>query len=292
MLLPLLHAASGPYHFHWNPHADVVLFCIVLELGYLYVVTQLRELVSDAGRVRRSQVALFTAGVVSIYAVAGTPVHDLSEQYLLSFHMFQHSVFVLISAALLLAGIPVWVWQALFRVKGVLPVARVLTHPIVAFSIFNALLLLTHLPPAVDLSLRHHWFHFWVHAALLSSAMLMWWPVLSEVPELPRLSAPLQMAYLFLQSLLPSVLSSFITFADGAVYPFYEQAPRTWGLSAQADQQIGGGLMKLMGSVILWALIAWVFFKWYAREDAAAQEPHWDEVHEELEMMGLTRKQR
>ncbi len=240
-MLPLLHAASGPYDFHWNPHADVVLLCIAMELGYLYAVTQLRDLFSDAGRVRRSQVALFTAGVVAVYAVAGTPVHDLSEQYLLSFHMFQHTIFVLVAAPLLLAGVPVWMWQALLRVKGVLAVARVLTHPIVAFSIFNALLLLTHLPPIVDLALRNHWFHFWVHAALLSSAMLMWWPVLSEVPELPHLAAPLQMAYLFMQSLLPMVLSSFITFADGAVYSFYEQAPRTWGLSPEADQQSAAG---------------------------------------------------
>ena len=179
-MLPLLHAATGPYRFHWNAHTDVVLLCIIMELGYLYVVTQLRELVSDAGRVRRSQIALFSAGVLWIYAVAGTPVHDLSEQYLLSFHMFQHTVFVLVAAPLLLAGIPVWVWQALFRVKGVFPVARVLTHPIVAFSIFNGLLLVTHLPPIVNYALYHHWFHFWVHAALLSTAMLMWWPVISD----------------------------------------------------------------------------------------------------------------
>jgi hypothetical protein len=46
--------------------------------------------------------------------------------------------------------------------------------------------------------------------------------------------------------------------------------------------------MKLMGSVILWAFIAAVFFKWYAREQADTKEPHWDEVREELELMGLT----
>ena len=287
MLLPLLHAATGPYQFSWHVHPDVVLLCIMVEAAYLYAVTQLRDLVSDAGRVRRRQVAYFSAGVLCIYLVAGTPVHDLSEQYLLSFHMFQHSVFVLIAAPLLLAGIPVWMWQTLLRVRGMLPVARVLTHPLVAFSLFNALLLITHLPFMVNASLNHHVLHFWVHAALLVSAMIMWWPVLSEVPELPHVSAPLQMAYLFLQSLLPSVMSSFITFADSTVYSFYDRAPRTWGLTAVDDQQIGGGLMKLMGSVILWSFIGVVFFRWYAREERASQEPKWDDVHEELELMGL-----
>lgn len=286
----LLHTATGPYHFHWSIHPDVVLLCIVLQVGYMYTVTQLRDLVSDAGRVRRSQVALFTSGVLALYIGAGTPIHDISEQYLLSFHMLQHSIFTLAVAPLLLAGIPAWVWQALLRQRGVLPVAKVLTHPVVAFSAFNGLFLITHMPFAVDYALYHHWFHFLVHAALVGTAMLMWWPVLSVVPELPRLSAPLQMSYLFVQSILPTVVAAFITFAEGAVYPFYERAPRMWSLTAETDQQIAGGIMKLIGSLVLWGFIAVVFFQWYNREQAAEQEPHWNEVEEELHELGLTRE--
>jgi len=286
----LLHIANGPYRFHWSIHPDVVLLCIFLEVGYLYVVTQLRDLVSDAGRVRRSQVVLFSSGVVMLYIAAGTPIHDISEQYLLSVHMLQHSLFTLAVAPLLLAGIPAWIWQALLRQRGMLPVGRVLTHPIVAFALFNATLLITHMPFAVDYALYHHWFHFLVHAVLVATAMLMWWPALSVVPELPRLSAPLRMAYLFVQSLLPSVMAAFITFADSAVYPFYERSPRMWGLSAVADQQIAGGIMKLFGSLILWGFIAVVFFQWYNREEAADKEPRWDEVEQELRELGLTQK--
>lgn len=292
MLLPLLHAATGPYQFHWTLHPDVVLFCILLEAAYLYAITQLRDLMSDAGRVRRKQVVLFSAGVASIYLVAGTPVHEISEQYLLSMHMFQHTVFTLIAAPLLLAGVPVWLWQALLRQRGVMPIARRLVHPVVAFGMFNLLMVLTHLPASLDYSLNHHWFHFFVHALLTGSAILMWWPILSSVPELPRLTAPLQMMYLFLQSLIPTVIAAFVTFADGAVYSFYEQAPRTWGLSAEADQQIAGGIMKLIGSAILWTFIGIAFFQWYAREQNQTQEPRWDEVEEELQALGLTDAQK
>ena len=292
MLLPFLHTASGPYQFHWALHADVVLFCVFLEAGYLYAITQLRDVVSDAGRVRRKQVLLFTSGVAAIYFVAGTPVHDLSEQYLLSMHMIQHTVFTLVAAPLLLAGIPAWLWQALLRQRGIMPIARRLVNPVVAFGLFNLLMVMTHLPNAVDYSLNHHWFHFVVHAALTVSAMLMWWPILSSVPELPRLTAPLRMAYLFLQSLIPTVIAAFVTFADGVVYPFYERAPRIWGLSAEADQQIAGGMMKLIGSLILWTFIAIAFFEWYAREQNQGQEPRWDEVEEELHHLGLTDAQK
>lgn len=288
LALPLLHIATGPYQFHWNLHPDVILLCIFVEISYLYAVTQLRNALSDAGRVRRSQVLMFSAGVLAIYLVAGTPVHEISEQYLLSAHMVQHTVFTVVAAPLLLAGIPAWVWQALLRPPGIMPVARKLVHPVVAFTLFNAVTVLTHLPATVDYSLNHHWFHFTVHAVLVVSAMIMWWPILSNVPELPGISAPLQMAYLFLQSIVPTVIAAFVSFADSAVYSFYASAPRMWSLTAVEDQQLAGGLMKLMGSLIYWGLIAAVFFKWYAREQADDREPHWDDVEEELAQIGLT----
>jgi putative membrane protein len=127
-----------------------------------------------------------------------------------------------------------------------------------------------------------------VHAALVSSAMIMWWPILSNVPELPRLSAPLRMAYLFLQSIIPTVVAAIISFSDTPVYSFYATAPRMWGLSAVEDQQLAGGIMKLIGSLVFWGMITFVFFEWYARDKKENQEPHWDDVEEELTNLGLT----
>lgn len=292
-MFALLHAAQGPYEFHWDVHGDVILFCIFLQAGYLYAVTQLRPMVSDAGRVRRRQIMLFTAGVLSIYLVSGTPVHEISEQYLLSAHMFQHAVYSLVAAPLLLAGIPGWLWQAAFRRRAVFLAARYAFHPLVAFSAFNAVLVASHLPPVVDLALNQHWFHFGVHAVIVVTAIMMWWPVLSEVPELPRLTAPLAIAYLFLQSVLPAVVASFVTFANGAVYEFYGNAPRIWGLSAVEDQQIGGGIMKIMGTLILWSFMTIIFFRWYDRDQKQPEEAEmWEGVQQELRALGLNPRER
>ena len=288
----LLHAGTTTNWWHWHLHADVVLLCVFLETAYLYAVTQLRASVSDAGRVRRTQIMRFSAGVLVIYLAAGTPMHDVSENYLLSAHMMQHSLFTLVAAPLLLSGIPGWLWQVPLRWRGVLPVARVVVHPIVILGVVNGVLLITHLPFAMDFALNHHPFHLVVHILLVATALLLWWPILSDVPELPRYSYPLQMAYLFVQSLIPSVLPSFITFADSPVYSFYEQAPRLWGLGVVTDQQLAGGLMKGMGSLILWSFIGVAFFRWYNREMAQEQEPRWTEVQEELDRMGLSSKQR
>ena len=287
--MTLLHI-GGYQWLDWHPHPDVVLLCLLLEGAYLFAVAQLRQRISDAGRVKRSQVVVFSLGVLTLYLAGGSPIHDLAENYLLSVHMFQHLLFTLVATPLLLAGTPAWLWQALLRGPAVMAAARFLARPLVALALFNAVLVLTHLPPVVDLALRQHGFHLFVHMVLVASALVMWWPILSPLSELPRLSYPFQMGYLFLQSLLPSVIASFVTFADRVVYPFYGEAPRIWGLSAIEDQQIAGGVMKVLGSLILWTFIAVAFFKWYSREEAEARPPRWAEIEEELDRIGLTKK--
>ncbi len=280
---------GGVWWLDWHLHPDVILVCAALLGAYFYAVYYLRPHISDAGRVKRSQVLYFTLGVLTLYLAAGSPIHDLSEQYLLSVHMIQHLLFTLVAPPLLLAGVPAWVWQALLRSPRVLAAARVAVNPLVAFGVFNFLIVVTHLPHVVDYALTEHWFHFLVHAALVVSATAMWWPVMSNVPELPRLSYPLQMGYLFVQSLLPAVIGSFLTFSRTAAYEFYERAPRIWGIDAVEDQQMGALVMKLLGSIILWSFIAVAFFKWYAREEAESKGPAWSEVEEELKELGLTR---
>ena len=287
-MLTLLHVGvGGPRWLDWSIHLDMIALVIVLAEAYRYAVVTLRPRVSDAGKVKRRQVLLFAGGLLALVVAGGTPLHNLSEQYLLSAHMLQHLIFTLVAAPLLVAGTPAWLWRYLFCSPRVLPVARFFTKPLVAFAIFNGLVLFTHLPPTVDLALRVSAFHFAVHVALVLSAMLMWWPVLSPLEELPPLSAPLQMGYLFLQSLLPSVMASFITFADRPVYPFYRNAPRLWDISPIADQQIAGGIMKLLGSIILWSVMTVVFFRWYNREQTESQEPRWKEIEAELKELGI-----
>lgn len=269
----------------------MLLLCLALAAAYYYVVVRLRERISDAGRVRRSQVVTFSLGILMIYAAAGSPMHELADTYLASAHMLQHILLMLAAAPLLLAGTPVWVWQALLRKPEVMRVARILTHPVMALAVFNAVFLLTHLPTAVDAQLQHGWFHLLVHASQVGAGLLLWWPILSNVPELPRLSYPVQMGYLFVQSLLPMVFASFIIFADSVFYSYYETAPRLWNISPIDDQQVAGLIMKLLGSVILWVFIAVAFFRWYQEEQSKeAQGLHWDEVAEELEELGLTRR--
>ena len=48
--------------------------------------------------------------------------------------------------------------------------------------------LVTHLPSVLDLQVNNAAFHLSVHVVQVWAGVLMWWQVLSLVPELPRLS--------------------------------------------------------------------------------------------------------
>jgi hypothetical protein len=50
------------------------------------------------------------------------------------------------------------------------------------------------------------------------------------------------------------------------LYPFYSDAPRVWGLTPQADQQLGGLIMWVMGGFYLLLVYSAIFFAWARAE--------------------------
>ena len=122
------------------------------------------------------------------------------------------------------------------------------------------------MPALYNLSVTVHAVHVLEHVLFMAAAVLMWWPIASTMPELPRLSYPLQMLYLFLLSIAQLIIFAPITFATSPLYEWYANAPRILALDAVADQQIGAIIMKIGGGILLIALIIAAFFKWYGKE--------------------------
>lgn len=264
----LAHVSTSETPWTWHVHPDVWLLVVVLEAGYLLALARLGPGHAPRGEraATRRQVVLYSLGVLAIWAGADWPLHDLAEGYLFTAHMVQHLLFSLVAAPLLLLGLPPWLVRLALRPRLLRRLAKVITRPLVALVIFNGVIVVTHWPYFVDLTLRSEIAHFLAHALLVAAAILMWWPVLSPLPELPRLSRPGSMLYLFLQSIVPTVPASFLTFGSVPLYPFYETVPRLWGLEALTDMRIAGLTMKLLGGLILWVVIAGLFFRWWEEE--------------------------
>jgi putative membrane protein len=213
-----------------------------------------------------TQRALFMAGLAVMLLSLNGPLHDLSDSFLFSAHMVQHLVLTLVVPPLLIAGTPASLFRQALRSPAVARVARVISRPVVCYATFNVVLTVWHLPLFYNLAVAHHPVHIAQHLMFLTAATLMWWPLMSPLPELPRLPYPMQMLYCFLMTIPMSIIAIFITYADEVLFPAYASAPRIWGISPMQDQLFGGLIMWIPGGLFFACVMAVVFFKWAARD--------------------------
>lgn len=239
--------------------------------------------------VSRSQKLWYFAGILVLWMAADAPVHDISENFLFSVHMTQHTLFSLVAPPMILLGIPRWLYRLMLPPR-LLAVIHRLTKPLLALILFNVVVVVTHAPGLVNLSVRSEFAHFLIHTVLFVSAVIMWLPVVQPFPMTARLSEPGKMMYLFGQSILPTVPASFLTFAQEPIFSSYASFPRLWGISAVDDQMMAGLIMKIGGGLLLWSIIAVIFFKWHAREESGDTPTlSWDDFEHELKAWKLRR---
>src|SRR3989440_449087 len=263
----------------WHTHPDPLALMGAIELAYLFAVRR--------GGATRKQIVLFSLGVGVLLLASDWPIHDLAERFLYSAHMIQHLLMTLVAAPLLLMGTPEWLARRILKRTRLLRPVRFFGRPVPDLIQFNIVLVFSHWPLIVDGTLRDHPLHFVAHAALLVSALLMWLPIVSPLPEVPQARPPTKMLYLFLQTIVPTVPASFLTFGSTPLYHFYEHVPRLWGLSALNDMQIAGLTMKIVGGFYLWTVIAVIFFRWYYAEERTSGEVlYWEDVERELKQLG------
>lgn len=254
----------------WNAHPDVWLLVAVLAVGYWMAVVRIGPRVVSPGMpiVTRAQVIAWSLGVFAVWLSSDWPVHDIAEQSMYSVHMVQHLLITLLAVPLLVLGTPAWLARyVLAPGSRRFRVVRSLSRFVPAVIVFNVMLVLTHIPAIVNASLDSGLLHFSIHAALFVTAFIVWMPVLSPLPEIPRLSWLLRMVYLFLQSIVPTVPASFLTLGDDPLYKHYVGLPHLWGVSTLEDQQIAGLIMKIGAGLFIWALITTIFFRWAADEE-------------------------
>jgi len=265
----------GPEGFNWTAwHADPSILAGLAVLGGAYCAATLWRRRIAPGMVAEPLKAVSFFGGLAVMFVALTgPVHDLSDYYLFSAHMIQHMLLVFALPPLLLHGTPGWMLRPLLRDARLLRLGRALTRPTGAFAVFNLILVAWHLPPLYNLAMEQLPVHIVEHLMIMAASVILWWPVLSPLPELPRAAYPIQLLYLFVVGLPMVMVAIFITMADSVLYPYYAAAPRVWErLTPHADQHLGGLIMWIPGGLVFLAAISVVFFRWQASgaDDEAA----------------------
>ena len=256
---------------HWHGHPDAILGLALIQGAYLLCVGPLRSRYNLADDADPRQTANFTAGILVILVSLVSPIHVLSDNYLFSAHMLQHVLLTLVAPPLILMGLPEWLIRPLLRPNWSFRLARVVTHPVVAFGLFNVIFSVWHVPSLYGTSVNHHSVHVAEHLMFIGSALLMWWPILSKMPELPRLSQPLQIGYLFALSVAQIIVFAIITFSREPLYEFYVNAPRITALTPVLDQQIGAIAMKVASGLMFLVIMIVIFLRWFGEDERSAQ---------------------
>ena len=210
----------------------------------------------------------FFSGLALLFLSLNGPLHDLSDTYLFSAHMVQHLLLTMVVVPLLIIGTPGWMLRPALRSAVVGRIARRITRPALAYALFNVTMLAWHLPPLYNLAMAHHGVHIVQHVFFLVTATLVWWPLLSPLPELPPLSHAMRLLYIVLLMIPMNVIGLMITYADEVLYPAYEVAPRIVALSPHEDQLVGGLIMWIPGTFILIGVATVMFFRWAKMEEA------------------------
>ncbi len=213
----------------------------------------------------RAQATAFFGGLLALTMALNGPLHDLAERSLVSAHMIQHLLLVLVVAPCLLAGaLPVLLDRAL-AVRSVRAIVAAATQPVAALGIYAAALVVWHVPGPYALTIRSELWHVAAHVTLVGSAVLAWWPVVSPSRRLPALPYGARILYLFAFGIPMTVVAAMITGAEVVLYPTASATPIE-------DQRLGGILMWVPAGIVPLIAFTIVFFRWCAAESDDAAE--------------------
>lgn len=257
---------------HWHPDPGIIPATLVVCALYWLVVGPARRWIAPEEPFPKVQAGWFYAGMLMAFIALASPIDYIGEKYLLSVHMVQHMLLIFVVPPLLLLGVKDWMLKPVVSENPGKAVFGFLTHPLVAFLIFNGFLTLWHIPAFYDWALRDDHVHALEHISFVLTGILMYWPLMSPMKEFPRLHYGPQLLYVMFMGLAQMPLFAFLTFSHHCFYPPYVAAPRIVNLTPLQDQVLGGVIMKV--SVMIWMFceLAVIFGTWY-RLDRSGRAP-------------------
>ena len=260
----LFESASGAWTLEFWPTVLVLLVSAIYLRGFI-----------GASRTMPSRfpwsraVAFLTGELVVLFAIF-SPLDALGG-YLLSAHMVQHFLLLVVAPPLILYGAPAipllrglpasvrndWVGPFL-ATKTVRSIGHVLVHPITGWTSMVVATWVWHVPTLYELALVHEGWHQVEHAIFLTTAILFWFPVIQPWPSKPIWPRWTMIPYLLLADLQNTIFSAFFSFAPRVIYPVYGAVTPSLGIDPMEDQAFAGGFMWVPGSIAFLLPVAWI----------------------------------
>jgi cytochrome c oxidase assembly factor CtaG len=203
----------------------------------------------------------FLLGLLALWIALASPL-DTFSSFVLTAHMLQHMMLMMVAPPLLLMGaplvplvrgMPVFAarefagpflnWRVTTRI------GQALIHPAVALLLMATVNFAWHTPRLYEVALASSSWHQVEHACFFLASTIFWWPVIQPWPSRSRWPRWAVVPYLMVGDIQNTILSASLIFADRVLYPSYTAVPRLFGLSALHDQAAAGAIMWVVGSL-------------------------------------------
>jgi cytochrome c oxidase assembly factor CtaG/cytochrome c2 len=219
----------------------------------------------------------FWSGWVTLAVALISPLHPLGEA-LISGHMAQHELIMVLAAPLLVLGRPLvvtlWGLPAGWRrtlggwLGALRPLWRALSRIEVAWLLHALAIAGWHLPGLYQRTVESAFVHGLQHTSFLVTALLFWWSVLPGAALRGRHGEAIMA--LFGTMVYTGGLGALLTLGSVRWYPAYGDAAPLWGLTPLEDQQLAGLIMWVPGGISYLLATAWLVIDWLREAEVRA----------------------
>jgi cytochrome c oxidase assembly factor CtaG len=210
----------------------------------------------------------FAGSILALLAALASPIDALGEEYLFSAHMLQHVLLGDIAPLLLLLSLSRVMMRPLTRrLMGIERALGPLASPVTAIVVWLGTMYLWHIPALYDAALNHPLVHVLEHFSFFATGIALWWPLVQPIPMRRSLTGLQPLAYIAVAKGGLAALGLVLAWSSTAFYPFYEDVPRIWNLSAVEDQNVAGAIMMVEQSMTLVIVLVWTFVRMLTRSE-------------------------
>lgn len=211
---------------------------------------------------------IFFAGAILAVLAALLPPIDLLSEELLSVHMIQHMLLMMVAAPLFVFSYSdffirmgfsnpgrrrLWKVQRSLSGRGLQRAAR----PLFIAGLYALVLWIWHLPRLYESALGNRWIHNIQHLAFFLSSYFFWKVLLRRVGR-PALNSAAGIIYLFAASLHSTALGVLMALSPQIWYSFYTHTTGAHGLTPIEDQQLAGYIMWMPAGFSYVLIAAWL----------------------------------
>ena len=180
----------------WAPRAYPGVWLVMAGLVTWYVLARRRLTPEERAVDDRRRPLAFAGGWVALWVATDWPLGALGSGYLASAHMVQYLLYTQVAAPLLVLGLNEPMLRRLLARTRTTELVRLLSRPVAAVVLFNAVLIATHAPVTVDALRTSQAGSFVLDGLWLLSGLILWLPVCGPLDEI-RPSYPVRAVLLF-----------------------------------------------------------------------------------------------